>query len=997
MNRIFKQTLIFATLMVVGIFTVQLLLAITNIFLALASSIANLGRLVPGTANKFVMIQSIIQLATLLGLIFVLYLLLKYIGAVMFKGASVGSIVKMTTKAPFNSLGKTAKGGANFLRGLRHLNQNELRSFAMRKSLLGGGNRRGGKLLNKALRGKDDLDMMKSIMDRGADGKKRKDNLKSLKEKGMTPKDTREKAHDLINKKNAAKLANLGLDSALLNNLNDDDKRNALNIADDDSKSLAQKRDAIKNLRVDSLKDKRDKAGYDTPDEIVEKLADRKHNAALAHGQMLDNHVNEGKESMEKSGFKVYDDNGNEMNGVDYINAHDDSAIRTSDKFREAHKETLGGYAARGVAGATTAMYALDISRTNEENRNSTVNGSLNPAYTQPVASDEERETDHAARVHGRIPIDKEVAEDHAKKAAKDMDDINASETGYRSTGEEPVEDKIARDEEGNAVSSFIEKQDDYVHAAEVINSGSPHGNILPRSLTDEFDPENMTEENIIAATEDNLATYASGAYHPEIMEDGRFDTSSEAIDEAFATQPLNANTFYGYEGNVDTNVGQQAMEADLTGTDISEDAHSVAENANAAQNTDDNIADDRVSTLGKAATAGAAAAMVNDGLDATFRDNNTNDDGLDSTFSDNNDNIPHHDSSSIDAAFGSNNLGHENNVQGEESHRQQNYAQQQMHNNAEETSYQQFANDNGSTSPVNQNNDYIPQPGHNQNDDFHNGHQRYAEQRMQEENMRQQEYADRQRMHEDEMQRQREDHMQQRFQEDQRRQEENMRREDDMRRQHQDDMERRAQDSQQQQMYSNQGYNSNDIDSAFGGGATASPASASQSYTAPQNIADNFNNAWLGAGGAAGAMGMAQSVKYLAQNVGDRNNVEFEFSQESQRNLDNMLREYKDDLERGAVSSMDKAESRIKEIANYAAGTLSEASRRATLNSRAESGDAERRVNDAKDTLNDSLTDMLNRISREALNRKAEAEEEERRKNGTNAIKDEGNRGRRK
>ena len=143
--------------------------------------------------------------------------------------------------------------------------------------------------------------------------------------------------------------------------------------------------------------------------------------------------------------------------------------------------------------------------------------------------------------------------------------------------------------------------------------------------------------------------------------------------------------------------------------------------------------------------------------------------------------------------------------------------------------------------------------------------------------------------------------------------------------------------------------------------------------------------------------MGMAQSVKYLAQNVGDRNNVEFEFSQESQRNLDNMLREYKDDLERGAVSSMDKAESRIKEIANYAAGTMSEASRRAMLNSRAESGDAERRVNDAKDTLNDSLTDMLNRISREALNRKAEAEEEERRKNGTNAIKDEGNRGRRK
>lgn len=989
MNRIFKQTLIFATLMVVGIFAIQLLLAITNIVLALASSLADLSKLIPGTTNQFVMVQSVLHLTTILGLIEILYLILRYIGSVMLKGATVKQMLKTSTRAPFMSLGKTAKGGANFLRGLRHLNQNELRSFAMRKALLGGGGRRGGKLLNKALRGKDDLDMMKSIMDRGANGKKRKDNLKGLKEKGMTPKDTREKANDLIGKKNAARLANLGLDSALLNNLNDDDKRNALNIADDDSKSLAQKRDAIKNLRIDSLKDKRDKAGYNTPDDIIEKLADRKHNAALAHGQMLNDHVNEGKESMERNGFKVYDDNGNEMNGVDYINAHDDSAIRTSDKFREAHRETLGGYASRGVAGAATAMYALDISRTNEENRNSTVNGSLNPAYTQPVASDEERGTDHAARVHGRIPIDSEVAEDHAKKAAKDMDDINASETGYRSTGEEPVEDKITRDEKGNAVSSFIEKQDDYVHAAEIINSGSPHGNILPRSLTDEFDPENMTEENIIAATEDNLATYASGAYHPEIMEGERVNTSSEAIDEAFATKPLNANTFYGYEGNVDTNVGQQAMEANLPGSDINKGAQSVSENDNSTQNTDD-----RLSTLGKAATAGAAASMVNDGLDAAFRDNNANDDGLDSTFSDNNDNIPHHDSSSIDAAFGNSNFGHGNNVQ-EESNRQQNYAQQQMHNNAEDTTYQQYDNGNGTASPVNQSGDYTPQPGQNQGDDFYNGHQRYAKQRMQEESMRQQEYADRQRMLEDEMQRQREDRMQQRFQEDQRRQEENMRREDDMRRQHQDDMERRAQDARRQ-MPNNQGYNSNDIDSAFGGGATASPASASQSYTAPQNIADNFNNAWLGAGGAAGAMGMAQSVKHLAQNVGDRNNVEFEFSQESQRNLDNMLREYKDDLERGAVSSMDKAESRIKEIANYAAGRLSETSRRTALNSRAESGDAERRVNEAKDSLNDSLTDMLNRISREALNRKAEAEEEERRKNGTNAIKDEGNRGRR-
>lgn len=950
MNRIFKQTLIFATLMVVGIFTVQLLLAITNIVLAFASSIANLGRLVPGTSNKFVMIQSIIQLATLVGLIFVLYLLLKYIGATIFKGASVGSIVKMTTKAPFKSLGKTAQGGANFLRGLRHLNQNELRNFAMRKSLLGGGGRKGGKLLNKALRGKDDLDMMKSIMDRGADGKKRKDNLKKLKEEGKTPKGTRAKADDLINKKNAARLANLGLDSAMLKNLNDDDKRNALDIADDDSKSLAQKRDAIRNLRVDSLKDKRDKAGYDTPDEVVEKLADRKHNAALAHGQMLDNHVNDAKESMEKSGFKVYDDNGREMNGVDYVNAHDDSAIRTSDKFRQAHKETLGGYAARGVAGAATAMYALDISRTNEENRNSTVNGSLNPAYTQPVASDEERETDHAARVHGRIPIDSEVAEDHAKKATKDMEDINSSETGYRSTGEEPAEDKITRDEKGNAVSSFIEKQDDYIHAAEVINSGSPHGNILPRSLTDEFDPENMTEENIIAATEDNLSTYASGAYHPEIMEDGHVNTSSEAIDKAFATKPLNADTFYGYEGNVDTSVGQQAMAADLTGSNVNEDAQSINDNAHKAQDSDKQSFEDRGSTLGKAAAAGATAAMVNDGLDATFGNDNDN--------IDHHDNIPHHDSSSIDAAFGHSESSHSNDTP--------------HYNDAYQSQYR-----------------------NNENHDFRNEQQMQADQRMQEENMqRHQEQVDRQRMQEDEMQRRREDHMQQRFQEDQYRQEERMRREDDMRRQHQDDMERRAQDAQQR-MHDNQGYGSNDIDSAFGAGTTASPASASQSYTAPRNITDNFNNAWLGAGGAAGAMGMAQSVKYLAQNVGDRNNVEFEFSQESQRSLDNMLRSYKDDLERGAVSSMDKAESRIKEIANYAAGTLQESSRRTALNSRAESNEAERRVNDAKDNLNDSLTDMLDRISRETLNRRAEAEEEERRKNGTNAIKDEGNRGR--
>ena len=953
MNKIFKQTVIFATLMVAGIFAVQLLLAITNILLALASSIADLSKLVPGTTNKFVMVQSILQWTTLTGLIYVLYLILTYIGSVMLKGATVAKMIKTSARAPFKSLGNTAKGGTNFLRGLRHLNQNELRSFAMRKSLLGGGGRRGGKLINKALRGKDDLDMMKSIMDRGADGKKRKDNLNKLKEKGLTPKDSRKEANSLIGKKNAAKLANLGLDSYLLNQLGDDDKRHALHIADDDSRSLADKRDAIKNLRLNNLKNQRDNSNSTMSDEALEKFADRKHRAALAHGQRLDSHVNSAKESLERNDVKVYDDEGREMNAIDYINAHDNSAVRTSDKFRNAHKSTLDSYATRGVAGAATAMYALDISRTNEENRNSTVNGSLNPAYTQPVASDEEKKTDHAARVHGQVPIDSEVAKDHADKAAKDMENINASETGFKSTGEKPVkEDKISRDDKGNAISSFIEKQDDYVHAAEVINSGSPYGNILPRSLTDDFDPEKMTEKNIAAATEDNLATYAAGAYRPDVISGRNDDASYSGIDNAFATKPLDASTFYGYEGNVNTSIGQQAMDANITGTDSP--AEDISENSHDSFQS-------RVSTLGNAAAAGVGASMANnDGLDDTFRDDNREDDTYRQQPQ-----SQDRESSAIDSAFNG-----ESSYQGNQPAQRvssQGYAQQNLNNETPQQPY-------GSVSPQTENNnDYS------------------AQHRAQEDQRRQQEVDDRQRMHDEEMQRQREDRLNRRYQEDQRRQEDSARREEDMHRRHQDDMERRARDIQQERM--NQRDTFDGIDSAFNGNAQAAPASGS--HSASRSNFDTFNNAWTGASGAAGAMGMAHAINGLVNNLGNRDNIEFEMSRQSQQELDRMLRQYKDDLERGAVSSMDKAESRIKNIANYAAGSLSESARRTKYNNKAESMDAERRVNDAKDSLNDSLTDMLNRISQQTLNRKADAEEEERRKNGTSAIKDEGNRGR--
>lgn len=546
MNRVFKQTLIFAALLTVAIFGLQFLLAVTNIFLSLAGAIIGLGSIIPGSSNGFVLVQSVLQLAVLIMLIFLMGFLMKKFGAKFLGDSTLKGVVNKSMKAPFQAVGKTGKQGMNFMRGLMDLNQSDLRKLALRKNLFGGG--RTGRLLNKGVRAKDDFDIMKSIAERGADGKKRKENLKNLSKQGLTPKDTRVEADRLKSDKERARLANLGIDENLLNNVGDDDRNRLFNIADQDDLSLKEKRDKVKEIRLDNLRDKQDKLGYNFSDDTLEKLADRKHNAAIAHGQQLDQHVNNAVDQLEKGGFKVYDDNGNETSYKDYVEAKDDKAIVTSDKFRQAHRETLGAYGAAHVAGTTMALYALDISRTNEENRNSTVNGSLTPAYNQPVASSEERETDHAARVHGRIPVDETVAAKHADKAVKDMNDVASSDVGFKSTGEAPVEDdKTIRDDNGNAVSTFSSRNDDYVQAAETINTGSPYGNMLPLSLTEDFDPENMTEENIAAAAQMNMNTYAAGAFNPDVISG---QISSDDIDNAFASDPLTLQQIYGYQQN---------------------------------------------------------------------------------------------------------------------------------------------------------------------------------------------------------------------------------------------------------------------------------------------------------------------------------------------------------------------------------------------------------------------------------------------------------------
>lgn len=823
MNRVFKQTLIFATLLTLAIFALQFLLAVTNILLALAGAIIGLGSVIPGSSNSFVAVQSILQLVILILLIALLIFIIKNFGGKFLGDGSLKGVLKKSMKAPFDSLGKTGKQGMNFMRGLRHLNQKELREFAFRRNFLGG-NGRAGRLLNKGIRAKDDLDMMKSIAEKGADGKKRKDNLKELAKKGLTPKDTRDQAQSLVDSKKKARLANLGVDEKMWSKLGDDDKRKISNIADRDNMSLEEKRDAVKKIRVDNLKRTRDAAGLDTPDEMVEQLADRKHNAAIAHGQKLSQHVDGAVETLEKNNVKVYDDHGNEMSAKDYVEKQDDRAIRTSDKFRESHKETLGSYGAAQVAGATTAMYALDISRTNEENRNSTVNGSLNPAYIQPVSSSEERETDHAARVHGRIPVDEEVAAKHAEKAAKEMSDVAATDVGFKSTGEAPVgEDKVARDENGRAIPSFVSNNDDYKQMAESINTGSPYGTMLPLSLTEDFDPKNMTEEQIAEAAQGNLEKYASGTFNPAVMS-GTF--TSDEIDNAFASEPLTAQSMYGYQQNAGLNEGA----------------------ARAAVIED---------------TGGSTAATINDGLESAFSDDDA------------------------------------------------------------------FASLREPSAPYE---DRDPYDGRSQ--------QIIDEERR---------FREEQQLRNDEL------------------------------RQRQEQMLRDEEDRRMQQMDA--------VDQMFGGGSTATSAS----MPIPAQVNDSFQTAWSSGNPAD----MSGSINDLAQSIGVKHSMELGIPQDSQDKLNDLVRQYQSDLDAGMFQSMDSAQARIRDIASFAAGSISTESVRSMQRSETESKDAEKRVMDAQNMLSDSLSDMLAEVSRETMNRKAEAEEEERRRRGTDGIRNTGNAGR--
>ena len=853
MIKVFKQTIMFATLLAAGIFAVRFLLSLADIFLSFATSLAPLGNLIPGSSHGFLSMRGGLQFLSLVALVLIMIFLTKIFGAAVLKQSTLKGTVSTTAKAPLKAVGNTAKGGLNFMSGLRHLNQDDLRRFAMRRSLMGGGRGSGG-LINKGIRAKDDLAAMKSVAEKGKDGRIKKKNLKELKKQGITAKDSREGANDLIGKKKEAALANVGVNKDSYDKLNNNDKKAVDNLINRDDMSLADKRDAVKKIHADNIKDRAEKQGLNVSDADIEKFTDRKQKAALAHGQELDNHIRESEEWIKKNDVVVFDDEGREISAKDYIEANDNKAIATSDKFRESHKETLGHYGAKGIAGVATAMYALDISRTNEENRNSTLSGSLNPAYAQPVASSEERETDHAARVHGRMPIDEDVAEKHAEKAQKHMNEVNSSETGYRSTGEEPIaSDKTVRDTKGQAMSSFISDQDDFVHAAEVLNTGSPHGNILPLSLTEDFDPEKMTEENIANATQGNVNTYASGAFRPDVVSGAMADgdtsatpdvvqdknLSSDDVENAFAAQPLSAGNIYGYQGNMD-----------------------MAEN------------------LQQAVTLSSDSSDSSDSVDDVFAGESSSSAAIDNAFAG-------------EAYTGSRTSYSAAN----QSLRDDTIQQQKM----EQVQQQQQAQSEG-------------------------------QQRMQ-------------------------DYYEQ------------------IQQQNQQEQQQAQQDAQQQA--SQQSFD--DIDKAF--------TAYEPSPQVGQQFRDSFSD--------GNKEEMTQSVNQMARDIGRSHNVDLDISQSSQEKLGQMVNDYQTALNNGSINSIDNAQSKIDDIAKFAAGSISGAAFKGTQSSAQASKDADQRIASARNSLNDSLTDMLNEISKETMNRKAEAEEEERRRRGTEGIKDTGNTGR--
>lgn len=536
MFEIFKKVTIMAVVVAAVLFALQAVMGIVDTIFSLIGAAFGVergsGR--DGLASAGVGAEGFSKLLAAVACLLIIWKLVKIVGGKLLgqttlRGMSkeIGKCSTSTIKNSYTNI-KDMVRGVTTKDGLKAMGRN-----ANLQSLMG--NKGVGNLWRKGAKAQNNLDMMKSLRDAGKSGrlskedkKKREAQLDMLKSKGITPEDTRKKAEQLSDAKNEKALNELGIGKDVFNELNEHDKSAIMDIASDSKKGFAEKVTDIHNILRHHWRVEGDESG-----EGADVLTQKRMQAAMAHGQSLDKHIKQMEQELD--GAEVTFDDGSTMSALQYADYQDGSAIGTSEKFRSAHRELMGAYLNdKNVPGSRTMNHALDISRTDQEMKDATVNGSDNSQLQQPIASSDESKQDMAAKVHGGLSIDKEAADKSAERAQVDAKNAAESSTGMKSSEVEPAADNIPRDENGAPISIAQRDGDDIQRSADALNNGAMGGSVLPDSITSQPASE-ITPEKVAEAYDDSQ--YVKGTNNPNV----------------FAQEPLEGSGLPGVQNAMET------------------------------------------------------------------------------------------------------------------------------------------------------------------------------------------------------------------------------------------------------------------------------------------------------------------------------------------------------------------------------------------------------------------------------------------------------------
>ena len=536
MFEIFKKVTIMAVVVAAVLFALQAVMGIVDTIFSLIGAAFGVergsGR--DGLASAGVGAEGFSKLLAAVACLLIIWKLVKIVGGKILgqttlRGMSkeIGKRSTSTIKNSYTNI-KDMVRGVTTKDGLKAMGRN-----ANLQSLMG--NKGVGNLWRKGAKAQNNLDMMKSLRDAGKSGrlskedkKKREAQLDMLKSKGITPEDTRKKAEQLSDAKMERRLNELGFSKDVFNELNEDDKSAIDTISSDSKKGFAEKVTDIHNILRHHWRVEGDESG-----EGADVLTQKRMQAAMAHGQNLDKHIKQMEQELD--GAEVTFDDGSTMSALQYADYQDGSAIGTSEKFRSAHRELMGAYLNdKNVPGSRTMNHALDISRTDQEMKDATVNGSDNSQLQQPIASSDESKQDMAAKVHGGLSIDKEAADKSAERAQVDAKNAAESSTGMKSSDVEPAADNIPRDENGAPISIAQRDGDDIQRSADALNNGAMGGSVLPDSITSQPASE-ITPEKVAEAYDDSQ--YVKGTNNPNV----------------FAQEPLEGSGLPGVQNAMET------------------------------------------------------------------------------------------------------------------------------------------------------------------------------------------------------------------------------------------------------------------------------------------------------------------------------------------------------------------------------------------------------------------------------------------------------------